>query len=121
MGERGGRMIVSLVERGWQAAREYSLEAQGDGLSVVHLVKGRLSREVHALIVPFPHIRIISVPRLWFWPGAWLMMGWAGLTGRLRSLLVDNARSYRRFHRWTRLLHVELLMMEGDARRPHLR
>ena len=95
-------VVLSLVERGWRAARECSLDAQRQGMCTVHLVKGRLSRSVHAMIAPTPHIHVVSVSRKVFWPSAWALYGWLALTGRLRSVLVDNTRSMRRARRWVR-------------------
>lgn len=106
--ERG--VLLSLVERGWQAARLYSLHHAGERLHCVHLVKGRLGRDVHALIAPVPHVRLVSVPRNAFWLIAALSCAWWRMTGRLRSVLVDNERSYRRLRSWG-WLHVKLLLV----------
>ncbi len=96
-------IVLSLVERGWSAARECSLDIQGRGVYVIHIVKGRLSRAVHALIARKSNIHIISVPRTLFWPATWALFVGVCLTSRLRAMLVDNDRSYRRVGRW---LHV---------------
>jgi len=107
-------VVVSLVERGWRAARECSLDAQQRGLCVIHVVKGRLSRAVHAMIAQRPHIRVVSVSRRLFWPAAGALCGWLGLTGRLHSVLVDNERTLRRVKRWVHLSRiVPVLVREG--------
>ena len=93
-------IVLSLVERGWAAARECSLAAQHQGLCTVHLVKGRLSRAVHAMIAPTPYIHVLSVSRSVFWPAACALCGWLVLTRRLRTVLVDNERSMRRVRGW---------------------
>ena len=93
-------LIISLVERGWQAAREHSLEVKHHEVMVIHLIKGRLSRDIRGLIAPYPGIRLISLPRAIFWPAAWSLIAWAPVVGRLQAVLVDNERSDRRVHRW---------------------
>jgi len=108
-------VVLSLIERGWQAAREFSLDLCQSGVCVVHVIKGNLSPSVRALITPAPNVRIISVHPQLFWPVAWVLLtGW-WLTGRLRSLLVDNDRSQGRFFRCARLLHLNLTVVRAGA------
>ena len=102
-------LVCSLVERGWQAAREYSLDAQRGEFEFLHIVKGRLDRLVRALIAPRPNIRLLSVSKRWFWPAAWSILAWGVLTGRLRTVLVDNDRAFRRLHAALRVVGVSLL------------
>lgn len=97
-----GPVVLSLVERGWQAARECSLDVERRGITVIHLIKGSLSGAVRRLIAPRPNIRTLSVPRPLFWVGVGLGIVVCWATGRLRSVLVDNDRSAQRLHRWTR-------------------
>lgn len=97
-------IVLSLVERGWQAARECSLDVEGAGVTVIHIVKGRLSRSIRAMFAPRPHIRIISMPRNLFWLVTGLLFIGVSLAGRLRVVLVDNDRSYRRLGGWVRFL-----------------
>ena len=108
--------VLSLVEHGWHAARECSLDMQREGVGFIHIVKGRLNRTVRALIAPQPHIRIVSVPRLLFWPGVGALFFGSWVMGRLCALLVDNPRSYRRLYRMSRLARVPLTIVQwGDA------
>ena len=104
-------IVLSLVERGWQAARECSLDLQRQGICVTHLLKGHLSQSVRSLIEPKPHVRIISVHRAFFWPTAWLICLGLTLTGKLKSLLVDNERSYHRFSWWAQGARLNLTMV----------
>lgn len=108
-------LVLSLVERGWQAAREWSLDTQQRGITVVHLIKGRLSPSVQAMIVPHPTIRIVSIPRSLFWVGvcSYLLAGW--LRGRLRVVLVDNDRSCHRLKGWARRARITLLRVQVGA------
>lgn len=111
-----GPVVLSLVERGWQAARECSLDRQREGITFLHVLKGRLDRAVRALIRPESHIRIVSFPRLLFWPAVGALVLGLWVTGRLRALLVDNRRSYRRLYRMSRLACVPLVIVQwGDA------
>ena len=105
-------IVLSLVERGWQAARECSLDLGPQGVCVIHLIKGHVDRSVRALITPKPHVRTLSVPRRLFWPVLWLVCLGLTLTGRLRALLVDHERSYRRLSWWARMAHVNLTMVQ---------
>ena len=115
-GEKGKRsrdsrqpVVLSLVERGWQAAREHSLDVQREGGRVIHLVKGRLEPAVHAMIAPQPRIRVVSVRRALFWPVAWAWcLGWLA-TARLQAVWVDNERSLRRVRRWVGGSRVRLV------------
>ena len=102
-------LVCSLVERGWQAAREYSLDAQRSEAAFLHLVKGRLDRSVRLLIAPRPNIRLLSVSTRWFWPVVWSVLAGTALTGRLHAVLVDNDRSYRRLQAVMRVAGVSLL------------
>ena len=139
-------IVLSLVERGWQAARECSLDARQQGIDFVHLIKGRLTRAVRALISPRPNVQIVTIPRSLFWLWAWALLIGSSVSGRLRSVFVDNERSYRRLQGWTRVARVNLIIvrqgsggyelwsgpqrlspaawreaLEGYANRPHLR
>ena len=106
-------LVCSLVERGWQAAREYSLDVRYGELEFLHVVRGRLDRSVRALIVPRPNTRLLSISRRWFWPAAWSILAWGVLTGRLRTVLVDNDRSFRRLRATMRIAGVSLLKAES--------
>lgn len=106
-------IVLSLVERGWQAARECSLDLHRRGVCVIHLIKGTLDHAVHALIAPQPHIRLMSVARSWFWPMAWLLCTALTLSGQLRAVLVDNERSFRRLRGWTRLAGINVIMVRN--------
>lgn len=101
-------LVLSLVERGWQAARECSLDAACEQTAFLHAVKGSLDQSLRGLIAPRPHIRCISVPRWVFWPWVWRAVIWLRLTAGLRAILVDNDRSYRRLTRWARWSGVRL-------------
>jgi len=109
-------LVVSLVERGWQAARACSLDHELQQIQWVHIVKGRLDRSVKTLIAPRPNVRIISVPRPLFWPWTWIVAMAAVLSGRLLALLVDNDRSLRRFGGWGRIAGVRVAkVLPGPA------
>jgi hypothetical protein len=110
------RVVLSFVERGWQAAREWSLGEERQGAAVVHLIKGWLDAEVLALIRPAARVRLVRIPRRWFWPVAWGWVAWGLCSGTLRTILVDNERSLRRVRAWVRGAPVELLQVADAAR-----
>ena len=120
------REVLSLVEHGWAGARQCSLALGGRGVAVTHLIKGRVSREVLAMIAPAPRVRVRSVPRLWFRPRWWLMAAGMALRGRLGWCLVDHERTARELTplaRWLGARVVEIrdhdagydLFIHGDA------
>ena len=108
-------VILSLVERGWQAAREASVDLQREGVVVVHLVKGWLAPSVKTLITPYPSIRILAVWRRLFWPVAWALLVGLFLGGKVRGLLVDNDRSFHRLQGWARRFRVPLVLVRQGA------
>ncbi len=99
---RAGRraVVISLVERGWQAAREHSLKLQGGCVESVHVIKGSVPADVLGMIAPLPAIRLVSVARTWFWPLAIGWALWARWRGILCGVLVDNTRTQQRVVRW---------------------
>ncbi len=108
-------IVLSLIERGWQAARECSLDTRQQGIDFVHLIKGRLNRAIRALIAPRPNVQIVIIPRSLFWPWAWALLIGSSVGGRLRSVLVDNERSYRRLHGWSRMACVNLIIVRQGS------
>lgn len=104
--------MLSLVERGWQGARQCSLALEARHVPVTHVVKGRLSADVRAMIEPHPHIRVVSAPRaafrLWIWP----VVIWRTLQGRLRWILMDHERSHRELSWWCRRFGIILVMIQ---------
>ncbi len=108
-------MILSFVERGWRGARELSLELLEHGVAVTHVVKGRLDPDVRGLIPPRPNVRLVSVERRWFLLLASSLLLQGALSRRLRSVLVDNERSLRRWGPWVRLLGKRIAMIEETS------
>ena len=107
--------VLSLVERGWQAARECSLELGTDGVLVVHLIKGSLDAGVCSLIAPRPTITIRNVSKELFWVAVWWLSIRLIAAGRLRALLVDNDRSLRLLRGWARLIGCRLALVRPGA------
>ena len=93
-------VILSFVERGWQAAREWSLHQRPPQTTVIHLIKGSLDAEVRALIRPDHQVELIAIPRKVFWPAAFLLFLWYAGAGRLQAIMVDNDRSLKRCGLW---------------------
>jgi len=108
-------LVLSLVERGWRSARECSLDLRAADLEYVHVVKGRLSRAVRAMVAPEPGTRLLGVPKALFWPMIALGVGAGALSGRLRAVLVDNLRSFRRLQGISRALGVPVAMIQESA------
>lgn len=105
--------VLSLVERGWQAARERSLDLQRDDVEVLHLIKGRVDPGVLALVTPYPRIRVVSIPRRWFRLLAWGWLLRLTAQGVLQAVMVDNEKSLGRLRGWVRLIGVPLEMVQA--------
>ncbi len=103
------REVLSLVERGWRGARECSLTLNAMAIPVTHLIKGRLTREVQAMIQPYPGVRIISVPRLAFRLWLWGILLWGTVGGQLHWLLVDHERTLHEVGWWCRAFGFTLV------------
>jgi len=105
-------VVLSLVEHSWRDARNCSLDLAEHGVTVVHIVKGKLDRSVRDIIRPMPNIRMVVVARSLFW----LVVGWHGLCclvrGRLRGVLVDNERSYKRLHVLGKLAGIPPMLLK---------
>lgn len=100
-------LVVSFVERGWQAARECSLDPQLQEVECLHIIKGWVPRAVREMIGPAPRVQLVCVPRRLFWCVVWSLLPGLWLLGRLRALLVDNDRSHNRLRGWQwRGVHV---------------
>ncbi len=93
--------VLSLVERGWQAARQCSLEAADQGAGTLHLIKGRLPSDVRALIPAHERIILDDCPKQLFWPLVYAYSLGGIFGGHLRAILVDNERSLGRMETWT--------------------
>ena len=113
-------LVVSLVERGWQAARETSLRTR-DERRWWHVIKGALPNDVRRLIAPYPSIRLLSVPKKLYWPAAWGVCLLARLRGPVEAVVVDNARAVGRLKLLTGLMRVPVVPVEQwDAACPRL-
>ena len=94
-------VVLSLVERGWQAAREATRALAPPGPRVAHLVKGRVDASVRRLLAAGdPALRLTGVPKPLFWIIAFLASLALRAMGRLAGVLVDNDRSLVRVQRW---------------------
>ncbi len=87
-------VILSLVERGWGAAREASLNEPS--VKVIHVIKGSVNRSILDLYNKRPNIDLVALPHAGFWPIVWLWAQSLRLTGHLKACWVDNERSQKR-------------------------
>ena len=111
-------IVLSLVERGWRGARVAELHEPH--MTVVHMAKGRVALPVRELIGLSHPVRLISCWRNLFWLVAWAGLLGLWLSGRLRAVWVDNAKSYRRLAWCCRVLSIDVVLMPqgaGDASR----
>ena len=111
---------VSMVEKGWGGARRVSIELTRQGMTVHHLVRGRLPKDLIAAITPYAGMRITGVSTRWFRPIVWALLVWRRLTGRAPLVLVDNERAAAWVKGW-RLSSTPLLVLEREDGQPVLR
>lgn len=104
--------MLSLVEHGWQGARQCSLELRGRQVRVTHVIKGWLGADLRAIIEPHPHIRVVSAPRWAFRFLVWPLVILRTMQGRLGWILLDHDRSRRELSWWCRLFGVIPVMIQ---------
>ena len=102
-----------LVERGWRALRECSLDAGRRGITVTYLIKGSLSPEVRAMIGLTPLMRAVDVPRSWFYVVVWWCLIAGTLGGQLRWVVTDDERTLDVLAGWCERFRVSLLFVEA--------
>ena len=105
-----------LVERGWHALRECSLDAGRRGIAVTYLIKGSLSPGVRAMIRLIPLMRAVDVPRSWFYVAVWWRLLAGALGGRVRWVVTDDERTPDRLAGWCRRFRVSLVRVEETSR-----
>lgn len=104
--------LISLVEKGWSAARRLSIAHVRHNGTVLHLVRGRLKKDVRAVLTPYPSMRLRGfMPRTYRF-SVWAVLGWAGLTGCRPIVLVDNERAARWVGRCFPYLRQRLVLVE---------
>lgn len=107
--------VLSLVERGWQGARECSLELSRQGIRVEHLVKGRL-KGARCLIVLPRAMTLIDVPRQFFPAALWARLLWQFFARRVKWVICDNERTLNRITRWCSWIGATpVLVRESEA------
>jgi len=84
-------------------------------IPVTHLIKGYLTPELRAMIRPYPHIRIVSGPRLLFRVWLWGIVLWQTATGRLRWILIDHERTLKEVGWWCRIFHLTPVAIQETA------
>ena len=100
-----------LIEGGWRTLRECSLDAGRRGIAVTYLIKGSLSPEVRAMIHLMPRMRVVDVPRAWFYVAAWLVLIAGALSGRVRWVVTDHERTLAGLAGWCERVRVSLVFV----------
>ena len=104
--------VLSLVENGWRGARQCSLWLSSKGIPVTHLIKGRLSADIRALIRPYPNIYLKDTDRWIFRPLLALHLVGMTLFGGVHAVLVDQPRTLRQVRRWCRRWGIPIFLIE---------
>lgn len=112
---------LSLVEKGWAAARWLSLDLARKGIRVRHLVRGSIPRPTREVLTPAAGVTLEGVPLRIYRPVAWVEL-WAGqLTGTLGMVITDNAKTAGWVKKsFPRLREKVLLLGETESGRPQI-
>ncbi len=112
---------LSLVEKGWAAARWLSLEMAGKGIPVCHLVKGAIPRPTREVLSPGAGVTLRGVPQRFFRGAAWAQLWLGQTTGRIGMVITDNAKTAGWVRkRFPRLREKVLLLGETGNGRPQI-
>lgn len=84
---------VSLVEKGWAAARQASIALAKSGIPVRHWVKGKLSRNLLDVLTPYPGIKITGVAPWIYRVVTGMVLAASLCRGKRLKILVDNERT----------------------------
>ncbi len=108
-------VVLSLVERGWRAARECSLELARQGITVDHLVKGRL-KGARCLVELPQAMALIDVPRQFFPVAVWAELLRQLFVRQVKWVLCDNERTLKRITPWCLWVGAApVLVQESEA------
>ena len=103
--------VLSLVEKGWAGARQLSIHlARAEG-EVEHLVRGRISRDVLAVMTPHPGMRIRGIPRQWYKVIVWIRLFVAQRLRQPSLILIDNERTAQWIDRWFPSLRKSVVLV----------
>ena len=105
-------LALSLVEKGWAGSRRVAIRLSAAGISVRHLVRGSLPREVVRVISPYPGVAIRGVPVRWYRVAAWSWLMLAQFRRGVAWLLVDNEKTARWAARWFPRLRAKLVLIQ---------
>lgn len=107
--------VVSLVEKGWPAARRLSIRLVRSDVSVHHLVRGSVPQAVLAILTPYEGMTITGIAASWYRWAVWvtLMRAWV-LRERL-IILVDHERAAAWVARWFPRLAPRVFFVQEDA------
>ena len=114
-------MALSLVEKGWAAARWLSLDLARKGTPVRHLVRGSIPRTMREVLAPSVGVTLQGVPLRLYRPAAWMELWLGQLTGRIGMVITDNAKTAGWVKKsFPRLREKILLLGETEIGRPRV-
>lgn len=87
---RSGLRVLSLVEKGWSAARQATIPMTQRGARVTHLVRGRLPRALLRVITPYGGMTIRGIDRRWYRVIVWIILVFHQWVQPGSLVLVDN-------------------------------
>lgn len=112
---------LSLVEKGWAAARALSLHLARKGIPVLHLVKGSIPRATREVLTPDRGVTLRDIPQRLYRAAAWVHLWLGQLTGRTGIVITDNAKTAGWVKKcFPRLRERVLLVAETETGRPQI-
>ena len=115
------KTVLSLVEKGWAAARWFSLELAQRGTPVRHLAKGTIPRPTREVLTPAPGVTLHGAPQRLYRAAAWAHLWKAQLTGKVTVVITDNTKTAGWVKKsFPRLREKVLLLGETETGRPQV-
>ena len=107
--------VLSLVERGWPAARRVTIELTRVGAIVRHVVRGTIPDELREMLTPYQGMTISGVTPRWYRWRVWLILLRQAWRRRPLLVLVDHERAARWVARWFPALRHRLFLVHETA------
>lgn len=118
---RSALRVLSLVEKGWSAARQATIPMTQRGARVTHLVRGRLPRALLRVITPYDGMTIRGIDRRWYRVIVWILLAFHQWVQPGSLVLVDNQPAVEWVRRsFPRLAHGVVLVQETAGGTPVL-
>lgn len=89
----GGKKAILISEVGWRGIREFSLKLLKNGVEVDVIIKGRVNKEVFAIITKPHGLNIYAISRWFFKVYLFFYILWHKILGNLTMIVVTKERT----------------------------